>query len=419
MIVPSFQEAPFSEEAERATLGSIFIDPACFLEVSATLKSAEDFYIRRHMVIYQAIERVKERKDEIDLITVADDLENTGDLDNVGGRAYLVDLMNNQGTSTKVYVYANLVKRAAIRRRMTLALVDMHKKVNDESLNIEDVQSQADTAWLNATSDITENNGVWMSDVIGDVYDELERAMSNGGNVAGLKTGLSDLDQAINGLEPEQLIIFAGRPGMGKSAIMDNIVLNMATQGIPVFYATSERGRNQVIKRMLAIHTQVPMSKQKSGNVTGQEASRLTDGIAELCNLPIYFDDNPMPRPRDIFAQADWMVKRHGCEAIFFDGMYRSHTGISEFDKSERLKYGRIALDLKTMARTLKVPVATTHQLSRAVEQRQDKRPMMSDLRESGRIEEETDKIIFLYRDIVYNENSEFPNQCDLIISKH
>ena len=411
-------EVPKSEEAERATLGSIMIEPSAFLEVSSILNSGDDFFFLKHRIIWQAMESIITRKEEIDPIVLADSLEKSGDLELVGGRAYLMQLSMDVGTSMNVSVYAKIVKRTGIRRKMMGASGRMFELAKDESLDINDIRSQADKAWLDATSLVTENKGAWMADVASEYYDYLEKLM-NGKIEGGLKTGLRDVDALLAGLSPSQLIILAARPGVGKSAAMDNIALNIAKQGTPVFYATSERSKHEVMQRMVSIWSGVNSLKMQHGKLTGQEASRITTSIAEIGALPIFFEDSPMPRPRDIQVQADWMIKRHGCKLILFDGMYRAETGDKDIDKSDRTKYGKIALDLKTMARTLNVPVLVTHQLNRSLESRQDKRPMMSDLRESGRIEEEADKIVFLYRDEIYNQNTEFEGSCEWIVAKH
>jgi replicative DNA helicase len=258
-----------------------------------------------------------------------------------------------------------------------------------------------------------------MADVVSEVYDDIESAMTKRSVIAGLSSGLKDLDALTNGFGEGQLIIIAGRPAMGKSAAMDNIALANAKNDIPVFYATSERTKKEVVLRMAAIESGINSIKLSTGNVTQQEASRFTEAVGRIAKYPIYFDDAPMPRPRDVYAQADWMIKRHGCKLVVFDGMYRAKTGDEQIDKNEHRKYGTIALELKTLARALNIPVITTHQLSRDVEKRNDKRPMMSDLRESGRIEEEADKIVFLYRDEVYNPATESPSVCEWILSKH
>lgn len=411
---------PFSEEAEKAVLGSIMIAPEAFIEVSGILSDSDDFYLIRHRVIYQAMETIQKRDDDMDYIVLADCLEASGDLDNMGGRSYLIELANSVGTSKHASVYATLVKRTAIRRRMMQATSDMHSLIQDETLDIDELRDRADSKWLNATSDITEHRGAWMSEAASKFFDELGRSMV-GQSITGLETGLHDVDKLLCGLSPEQLIILAGRPGMGKSAAVDNIALHIAKKGIPVFYATSERSIEQVVRRMAAISTGINTVKIQNGTLSPSESSKLTEQTAQFAKLPIYFNDDPMPRPRDIYAQADWMIKRHGCKIILFDGMYRAKTGFDKIDNAESQhgKYGRIALELKTMARALRVPVLATHQLNRSLENRANKRPMMSDLRESGRIEEEADKIIFLYRDVVYNPATASPNGCDWILAKH
>jgi replicative DNA helicase len=409
--------APFSEEAEQATIGGVLLDPSQFLEV-ATLVTTPDFFMLRHNLIWGAIERVYADKMPLDMITVSNCLEKSGDLQNIGGRAYLMQLIQSVGTAMYTPVYAELVKRTAIRRHMMIAADEMKKLAQDESLSLADVQAKADNIWLKVSSETTENDGAWIGDVASQLYDEVEALMQNRKPLSGLSTGLRDLDQLTNGIEPDTLTIIAGRPGMGKSALMDNIALNLAFAGIPVFYATSERSRIQVVRRMASIVTGINSRKFKDGQMSPHEAARFTEAIGQVSDLQIYFSDKPMPTPRDIFHHAKWMVERHKAQVILFDGMYRAKTGINEFDRDNHRKYGEIALQLKTISRSL-CPVVATHQLSRGVEQRQDKRPKMSDLRESGRIEEEADKILFLYRDIMYNPATEFPNQCECILEKH
>ena len=408
-----------SLEAEKALLASIFIDPARLIEVDSILKSAEDFFLLRNRVIYTAMQRVHARQDAIDPVTVADALESSGDLETVGGLTHLLEIMNSAGTSVHAGVYAGLVQRTAIRRRGLKALDEMRGLLYDESLNIDEVRAKADATWLNVTADITQSRGAWVGDVVSGLHDRIEAAMRQNRTIAGISTGLRDVDSLTQGFEPETLTVIAGRPGMGKSAAMDNMCISIAKSGLPVFYATSERSKDDVVMRMHAILSGVNSLKIRNGNMTRQESARYTDSIGILSELPVYIDDNPMPRPRDIYARADWLIKRHGFKIILFDGMYRSETGDPEKDRVDRTKYGGVALELKTLARSLGVPVVTTHQLSRSVEHRQDKRPKMADLRESGRIEEEADKIIFLYRDVEYNPATEFPNACDWIVAKH
>jgi replicative DNA helicase len=409
--------APFTEESEQATIGGVLLDPSQFLEV-ASLLTANDFFLLRHKLIWQAIERVHQDRLPLELITVSNVLEKTGDLVNIGGRGYLLQLTQYVGTAMHTPVYAELVKRTAIRRRMMVATDEMKKLAQDEKLNLTDVQNQADAIWLKVASETTENEGAWIGDIASQLYDEVEALMHNRKALAGLSTGLRDLDHLTNGIEPDTLWIIAARPGMGKSALMDNIALNLAFSGVPVFYATSERSKIQAVRRMASIITGINSKKFKDGQMSPQEAARFTDAIGQVSDLKIFFSDKPMPTPREIYHQAKWMVERHGAQTILFDGMYRARTGIDEFDRNEHRKYGEIALQLKTISRQL-CPVVATHQLNRSVEQRQDKRPKMSDLRESGRIEEEADKILFLYRDEMYNAATEFPNQCEMLLEKH
>jgi replicative DNA helicase len=412
-------DMPYSQEAEEALLGSLMIDSTALLEVDSVLSSANDFFLLSNRIIYSAMQRLKQRGDAVDNITIVEELSSTNDLEKVGGYAKLVRLTETVGTSMHAPVYAELVARAALRRRMIEASDKMRRLAFDESLNIDEVRAKADNTWMAVTSEIQRNRGEWASDVMSRVYDEIERAMIERKAFSGLPTGLRDVDLLINGLGAGQLIIVAGRPGMGKSAAMDNIALNLVRAGKTVLYATSERSPDQVIRRMAAIESGVNGLKIQSGRMSAQEAAAFTQASARISQYPLKFMDDAEPRPRDISAEANWLVKRHNCEVVLFDGMYRAKTGDSQLDREDRTKYGTIALELKTMARNLNIPVLVTHQLNRGVESRNDKRPLMSDLRESGRIEEEADKIIFLYRDEFYNPATEFPGQCEWIVAKH
>lgn len=414
--------APASIESEEAALGSILLDPATFYDVAMVLTDVTDFYLLRHQVIWSAMQRLKQRKDEVDHITVAAELDASGDLQKIGGRSYLIELINKTGTAMYVEVYARMVSRTAIRRRLLAAADEIKRLAYDETLEIEEVEGQADEQLLSVTAAAKTSRTAYMSDVVSDMYDDVTRRMAQDDKAIGISTHLRDLNNLMYGFEKDTLTIVAGRPGMGKSAIMDGFALHVAgTLGIPVFYATSERSHDQVVKRMTSIISGIPTGRLKSGQLSPQEAARFTEVVGELDKYPIIFLDSPEPSPREIFSQARWAIQRHGVQLILFDGMYRSKTGIKDIDNgsNNNIRYGRIALQLKTMSRELHIPVVVTHQLSRAVEQRQNKRPIMSDLRESGNIEQEADKILFLYRDSEYNPKTEFPNQCELILAKH
>lgn len=413
-------EAPFSEEAETAVLGCIILDPDSFVAVSGIIRSADDFFLLRHNVVWQAMERLNRNMTPLDPITLADCLESSGDLANIGGLAYLINLANSIGTAMHAEVYAELVRNAAIRRQQLVALNAMCTLILDEELSLDEVREQTDAAWLAATSLVQDKRGAWMQEAMSDFYDEMNHRMAHRLS-RGIPSGLRDLDQLLAGFAPETLTVLAGRPGMGKSALMDTIALNIAGSGIPIFYATSERSITQVLTRMSAMESGINTQKLKFARTSHQEGSQFMTAVGVLSNYPIYFDDDPMPTPQRLYATAKWLVERHGVQMILFDGMYRACTGNPRLDDggNDHKKYGEIALQLKTLARRLHIPLLVTHQLNRNLENRSDKRPVLSDLRESGRIEEEADNVLFLYRDEVYNKATEFPNQADIIFSKH
>lgn len=417
----SGHEMPMSQEAENNLIASILIDPECLTEIHSLLKDENDFFILSNRIVYAALMRLKSKNEPIDGLTIVEELQSAGDFEQIGGYTKIMAYTNGMiGTSVHAPVYAEIVARMAQRRRMIEASDTMRRLSFDLSMPLDEIKSKADNVWIGATSDSRRNKGEWIGDVMSRVYDEIEAAMVSKKAFSGLPSGLHDVDMLINGFGKGQFIVIAARPAMGKSAAMDNIALHLARDcGITVLYATSERSPDEVVKRMAAIESGINGMKIESGRMNSQEASLFTKAVGRISQYSIKFMDEPQPRPRDIYAEADWLIKRHNCQIVLFDGMYRAKTGDSQVDREDTKKYGAIALELKTMARELNIPVVTTHQLNRNVESRADKHPMMSDLRESGRIEEEADKIIFLYRDEVYNPNTEFPNECKWIVSKH
>lgn len=416
--------APFSQEAEEATLGSILIDPTQFTMVNAFLK-AEDFFLLRHQYIYASMQRIQDRGEPIDPITLADDLEKFSHLENIGGRSYLIQILNNTGTSFYAEVYARLVERTSIRRKLMVAADAIKKLAMREDNDVESVVLEAHTLLTDA-SERQIVNGAWLSEVLSDLYDKTEYLIMNKQKSA-YPSGFTDLDGLMGGgVEVPDFTVVAARPAMGKSSFIISWVYNLlewqirTNQNFAIFCGTTETNQEQFARRLVSIASNVMDVKIRTGNLKPQEAARFTKQIGDLSRHMLYIDDTTGMTPLQLESTLSMLRRQHNCKIAFMDGMYEMKTGIAKLDNSdnETAKYGRIAKDLKAICKNQHLPIVATHQLNRGVESRSDKRPRLSDLRSSGDIEQAADKVLFLYRDSYYNEATEFPNQADVIVAK-
>lgn len=416
-------EPPFSQEAEQNVLSAILIDFTLMKTIKAII-SAEDFFMVRHEMIFRAMERLDAKGEPVDLVTLAAELP-ADKLEGVGGRTYLVKLMNVAGTSIYGEVYARLVKRTSVRRKLIAAARAIEAFAYDESLNIEEVESQS----LNEVStalERTRSQGAWFSDVASTIYDQVERAVRDK-VLNAIPTGFYDLDKMHGGGLDAGLTVLAGRTGMGKSSMMDSILYNqiiMMAEGkidpFTIFYATTERTKEEVVRRVTSIASEIADVKLRTGNLTGDEAAKFTKQIGIISEARVYIDDTPAVTPAQLESTANWLVRQHGCKLVLHDGAYRSTTGVPRLDNGDNVhaKYSRIYFDLKNASTRLNVPILTTHQLNREADKRNDHRPRLSDLTGSGTIEQECNNVWFIYRDAVYNEASDTPNQADIIVAK-
>jgi replicative DNA helicase len=415
--------APFSQEAEEAVIGSILIEPSIFTSISSFLHYS-DFFLLRHQYIWQAMERINARHDPIDPIILAEELENANHLDTIGGRAYIIQTVNNSGTSMYAEVYGQLVKKTSVRRKLMAIADEIKKQASDESLASEIVLSNAESSIIKVSSESASNDNmrpIW--DIASGYYDGMERRLQerqgNQESLMGVPSGLRDVDMLLGGWRDGELIIIGGRPGTGKSAWLICNVLNAAMQGHRVVVFTLEMETDQYFERMLSMLSGVSVQKIVSVNLTHQEASRITHTIGVLSNLHIWIDDTSKVKQSQIRSKAQRIRYEYGIDLLVVDYIQLMDGSDAGAQTNRHQQVGFTSRSLKSIAKDLKVPVLTAAQLSRDLESRGDKRPMLSDLKESGDLEQDADKVLFLYRDELYNENTEFPNQADLIVAKH
>lgn len=559
-------DVPFSQEAEEAVIGAVLINPNSFLTVAAFL-TAEDFYLLRHKYIWEALSRLHERRDPIDNLTLARELEETGHLDNIGGPAYLIQLLSRPPTSAHAEVYGRIVERTALRRRLMVTADEIRGLALDEDLSIETVTDQAETALFQVTDRQTRREFISMNDAVNAYFDRIEHLMDQQTSAMGAPSGFRDLDALLGGFQRSDLLIFAGRPGMGKcvaagtrihttagkvpiesllphgvpgiqdedggvyypaqvalhtpqgiqrsshvydsgprptltlqtaaghtltattvhplrvmtpggprwralaalqpgdhiavqaahgglawqpvlsvtpagiqhcydltvpqgrqffandvlshnTSFMLTTAVNMARLGQRVAIFTMEMGHEQLVQRMIAMETGISTHKLRLGQLSQVEYSRFVEAAGRVSRFPIFIDDTPALNPTQMRTKCRRLQHEHGIDVVFVDYLQLMNAG-GQYQNNRVQEVSYISRALKELARELNIPLFSAAQLSRAVEQRQDKRPVLSDLRESGSLEQDADIVMFLYRDAVYNEASEFPNQADVIIAKH
>lgn len=374
---------PFSAEAEEAVLGAILANANVYYNVAAFLK-AEDFFLLRHQRIWQAIQRIAERNEEYDFLTVSKELQDLGALDEIGGQAYLLRLVNNTPSASLADVYAHLVERAAIRRRLLAAADEIKALALNEVLSIEKVTEEAEARLFGVTENQLHRDLVPMREVVNEYFERMEQLMQNQGQPLGLPTRFRGVDELLGGLQKSDLLIFAGRPGMGKTSFLLSIALNTArSNNSRVAIFTMEMGREQIVQRLLSMETGINMQRLRLGKLEPQEWSRFVEASGRLSQFQIFIDDTPALTPMQMRAKCRRLAREHGIDLVIVDYLQLMNAGgLYENNRVQEISY--ISRSLKELARELNVPLFSAAQLSRAVEQRQDKRPQLSDLRESG-----------------------------------
>lgn len=391
--------------AEQAVLGSIFISPEKLIMVREFI-SPDDFYKYSHKVIFRAMITLADRNDAIDAATVRNILDDQGDLQNIGGLGYIVELVNSVPTSANAEFYAKIVSEKAMLRDIISKLTDtvnMAYEGNDS----DEIIATAEKALVDINEHSNRSGFRKISDVLEVNYENLELRSQQTSDVTGLPTGFRDLDRITTGLHPDQLIILAARPAVGKTAFVLNIAQNVGTkQNRPVAIFSLEMGAESLVDRMLAAEGMVDSHSLRTGQLTDQDWNNVTIAQGALADAPIYIDDTPGIKITEIRARSRKLSQEvdDGLGLIVIDYL-QLISGTRPENRQQEVS--EISRQLKILAKELKVPVIALSQLSRGVEQRQDKRPVLSDIRESGSIEQDADIVAFLYRDDYYRREGE------------
>lgn len=412
----SDQLAPHDTHAEEAVLGSILINPDALFDVLSFLRP-DDFFIIRHAWIYDAILRLQERRDSIDYLTVSNELRETGRLQEIGGEAYVVHLVNQTPSSLGAESYGRIVERTALRRRLIEAASNIVRIAHSDETDIDEVIGQSEQTIFNVTERRLGRDLIPIRDIASTYFDHVSLMSRHQEDVMGVPSGFKDLDIMLGGMQKSDLIIIAARPGMGKSSWLNNVLLYAARQGQRVALFSLEMSKEQLVQRIISGDTGIPSERLRLGRLDDREWEKFITSIDHISQLPIHLDDTPALSTAEIRTKARRLHLEFGLDMIMIDYLQLMTTPFRTENRVQEISY--ISRALKQLARELNIPVVAAAQLSRAVEQRTDKRPLLSDLRESGSIEQDSDVVMFIYRDKYYNPDSPEGDKAEIIVSKH
>lgn len=414
---PGPQIVPQSREAEESVIGSILINPEAYYDVAQFLKE-EDFYIHRHRWIWQVFNRLHERRVPIDFITVVEELDQLGYLSEVGGSAYITSLINNVPTSLHASAYGHIIEETAIRRRMLSAANDIARLAYQEDTSVETVMDEAEKAVFGVSERRTTRDLQPIQQVLSDYYERIDQLSSRDEDTYGVPTGFIDLDRLLGGLQPSDLLIVAGRPGMGKTAFMLSAAKNAAQKHkkhVAIF--SLEMANEQLVQRLISQETGIDSQRLRTGKLTEDEWPLFNHAIEVLSDTMIFLDDTPALTPLQLRTKCRRLHLEYQLDLILVDYLQLMTSGSRSENRVQEVSY--ISRNLKVLARELNVPVLAAAQLSRAVEQRADKDPQLSDLRESGSLEQDADIVMFIHRPEIYEKDTLKQNIAQIKVAKH
>lgn len=408
---------PQNLEAEQAVLGAILLQAEALITAMERIQP-EDFYDPAHQMIYEAMIELGEENQPVDLITLTAKLQAKQQLEDVGRISYLTKLANAVPTAANVDYYAQIIEEKSMMRRLIRTATQIVSEGYSGGEDVSGLLSDAERRILEISNRRSSTGFIAIKDVLMDVYERVEFLSEHQGGTTGIPSGFPDLDKMTSGFQRSDLIIVAARPSVGKTAFALNIAQNVgvrAKETVAIF--SLEMSAAQLVQRMICAESNVDAGRLRTGQLEDDDWEKLTMSIAALSEAEVYIDDTPGVTVADIRAKCRRLKKERGLGMILIDYLQLIH-GRGKPGENRQQEVSEISRTLKQIARELEVPVIALSQLSRGVEQRQDKRPMMSDLRESGSIEQDADIVAFLYRDDYYNQDTEKKNIIEIIIAK-
>ncbi len=416
--VPAGKVPPQNIDAEMSLLGAVLIDEETLADISEHV-TPKDFYDKRHSSIFGAMMRLYEKHKPVDLLTLTDELKRKDELDSVGGSAYISELTNYVPTAAHAETYAEMVSQKAIRRRLIKASAEISELGFNEDSTTQELLEQAEAELFSVSDQSLKQDLVSIETILTDSFDRMEELHRNKGALRGVRTGYRDLDNMTAGLQRSDLIILAARPAMGKTTLVTNLAYNVATIAKqPVLFFSLEMSKEQLVDRMLADASGVDAWNIRTGNLSDDDFSKLSDAMGEMAEAPIYIDDTPGVSVLEMRTKARRAAHEQPLGLIIVDYLQLMQ-GSGKSDGNRVQEVSEISRGLKLIARELNVPVIALSQLSRSVESRSPQVPQLSDLRESGSIEQDADIVMFIYREAYYNPDTDRDNITDLIIAKH
>jgi len=409
---------PQSLEAEQSVLGGLMLDNQRWDQIADKIVTV-DFYRKEHRLIFTAISQLSEDNRPADVVTVSEWLENAGELENAGGIEYLGSLANNTPSAANIVAYAEIVRERSVMRRLIEVSSEITSRAyRPEGRSAVDILDEAEKNILQISDAGSRRGGFkHLKSLLTASVDRIDQLYRSDNPLTGVSTGFTDLDNMTSGLQSSDLVIVAGRPSMGKTSLAMNIAENAAVgHKTPVAIFSMEMPGEQLAMRMMASLGRINAHRVRTGNLHDEDWPRLTSAVSMLSETPIFIDDSPGLTPMELRARARRLHREHGLGMVIIDYLQLMQTGESSENRATEIS--NITRALKGLAKELSVPVVALSQLNRSLEQRPNKRPVMSDLRESGAIEQDADVIIFIYRDEVYNEDSTDKGTAEIIISK-
>lgn len=410
---------PHNIDAEMSLLGAILIDEEVLADVTDKVK-AEDFYEKRHQLVFAAMFRLFEQHRPIDLLTLSDELEKKEHLDTVGGSSYLTELTNYVPTAANATAYAELVAQRAVRRRLIKASGEIAELAYQDDSNTQEILERAEAELFSVSDTSLKQDLVSLEQILTESFDRMEELHRDRGKLRGIRTGWRDLDNLTAGLQRSDLLIIAARPAMGKTTLVTNLAYNVAAkEHQSVLFFSLEMSKEQLVDRMLSDASGVDAWNIRTGNLSDEDFEKISTAMGEMAEAPIFIDDTPGLTVLEMRTKARRQAHTQPLGLVIVDYlqlMQGSSRG-GEFNRVQEVS--EISRGLKLIARELNVPVIALSQLSRSVESRNPQVPQLADLRESGSIEQDADLVAFIYREAYYNPETDRQNITDLIIAKH
>lgn len=411
------QRLPCNTEAEKSVLGAILINDSFFAQVNEVL-SPDDFYLPAHKTVHEVYCDLVNTGKRIDIVTVQDELEKLDKLEEIGGISYLITLQEEIPSIGLVLQHAKIIKEKSVLRELIGSATNIITQCyaqNDDS--IEAMLDKAEKIIFQISNKRSSDNFTQLNIWLKKTFAHLSDIKSHSKGITGIATGFKKLDEMTSGLQKGDLIVVAGRPSMGKSCLAMDIAAHAARTGFKTGIFSLEMSAEQLTLRLLAAESGIPLQSIRNATITSDEWIELTNVAANLADKRMFIDDTAGSSIMDIRAKARKLKAEHGLDILIIDYLQLLHGGNKRHENRHQ-EVSDISRSLKALAKELDVPVVALSQLSRAVDSRMDKRPMLSDLRESGAIEQDADLIMFLYRDVVYNQDTENPSLSELIVGK-